>query len=119
MMATAMDKTTHWIGEDDPAMPTQGEGENIVLYEEEIEDQDPLVTLMDNEMAAIYTRLLGDQWKIYRELVQHYWQQMGIYGMLVPTYKEVRSILRESFLAIPLNDAEILATRQLELLEEE
>ena len=59
MMVTTIDEATLWTG--DSAEPAPGEGENIVLYEEEAEDRDPLATLTDNETATIYTRLPKEQ----------------------------------------------------------
>ena len=47
------------------------EGE-IVLYEEEEEDRDPLGRLSNCEIAKIYSRLPSEERRLYRELIQNY-----------------------------------------------
>ena len=94
-------------------------GEMLVLHEDEEPDTDPLRTLSDTEVEAIYHKLSKSEQKVYRELLQHYWKQMHLYDKMVLTYKEVCSTMREHFPTIPSNDRDQLAKAQRRLLAEE
>ena len=93
--------------------------EVLVLHEDEEPDTDPLGTLSDTEAEAIYRRLSKSEQKVYRELLRHYREQMHLHDKMVPTYKEVRSTMREHFLSIPSKDRDQLAEAQRRLLAEE
>ena len=75
--------------------------EEFVLHEEEILDTDPLKNLSDTESAAVYALLPKGQQKLYRELVSHHHTQMKLHDVMVPTYKQVRSIIFQNFPNIP------------------
>ena len=61
--------------------------EVLVLHEDEEPDTDPLRTLSDTEVEAIYRRLSKPEQKVYQELLQHYRKQMHLHNKMVPTYK--------------------------------
>ena len=75
--------------------------------------------MSDTEVEAIYHRLSKSEQKVYRELLQHYRKQMHLHDKMVPTYKEVRSTMREHFPTIPNKDGDQLAKAQRRLLAEE
>ena len=75
--------------------------------------------LGDTEAEAIYHRLSKPEQKVYRELIRHYRKQMYLHDMRVPTYKEVRSTVKEHFPMIPSKDGDHLANAQRWLLAEE
>ena len=83
--------------------------EVLVLHEDEEPDTDPLGTLSDTEVEAIYRRLSKPEQKVYQELIQHYRKQMYLHDTMVPTYKEVRSTVNEHFPMIPSKDGDHLA----------
>ena len=93
--------------------------EVFVLHEDEEPDTDPLRTLSDTEVEAIYCRLSKLEQKVYRELLQHYRKQMYLHDKMVPTYKEVHSTVKEHFPTIPFKDGDNLANAQRWLLVEE
>ena len=93
--------------------------EVLVLHEDEEPDTDPLRTLSDTEVEAIYRRLSKSEQKVYRKLLRHYRKQMHLHDKMVPTYKEVRSTMKEHFPAIPSKDGDQLAEAQRRLLAEE
>ena len=93
--------------------------EVLVLHEDEEPDTDPLRTLSDTEVEAIYRRLSKSEQKVYQELVQHYQRQMHLYDKMVLTYKEVHSTMKEHFPVIPSKDGDQLAEAQRRLLAEE
>ena len=93
--------------------------EMLVLHEDEEPDTDPLGMLSDAEAEAIYRRLSKSEQKVYRELLRHYRKQMHLHDKMVPTYKEVRSTMKECFPAIPSKDGDQLAAAQRRLLAEE
>ena len=93
--------------------------EVLVLHEDEELDTDPLGTLSDTEVEAIYHRLSKQEQKVYRELIRHYRRQMYLHDMMVPTYKEVRSTVKECFPMIPSKDGDHLANAQRWLWAEE
>ena len=80
---------------------------------------DPLRTLSDTEVEAIYHRLSKPEQKVYRELIRHYRKQMYLHNTMVPTYKEVCSTVKEHFPMIPSKDGDHLADAQRWLLVEE
>ena len=71
--------------------------EVLVLHEDEELDTDLLGTLSDTVVEAIYHRLSKLEQKVYQELIRHYRKQMYLYDTMVPTYKEVRSTVKEHF----------------------
>ena len=79
----------------------------------------PLDMLSDTEAEAIYHRLSKPEQKVYRELLRHYRKQMCLHNKMVPTYKEVRSTVKEHFPTIPSKDGDNLADAQRWLLAEE
>ena len=93
--------------------------EVLVLHEDKEPDTDPLGTLSDTEVEAIYRKLSKSEQKVYQELLQHYQKQMHLYNKMVPTYKEVHSTMKEHFPMIPSNDGDQLAEAQRRLLAEE
>ena len=93
--------------------------EVLVLHEDKEPDTDPLRTLSDTEVEAIYHRLSKLEQKVYRELIRHYRKQMYLHDTMVPTYKEVRSTVKEHFPMIPSKDGDHLANAQRWLLAEE
>ena len=93
--------------------------EVLVLHEDEEPDTDPLGTLSDTEAEAIYRRLSKPEEKVYRELIRHYRKQMYLHDKMVPTYKEVRSTVKEHFPTIPSKDGDQLAEAQRQPLAEE
>ena len=93
--------------------------EVLVLHEDEEPDTDPLKMLSDAEAEAIYRRLSKLEQKVYRELLRHYRKQMHLHDKMVPTYKEVRSTMKEHFPTIPSKDGYQLAKAQRRLLAEE
>ena len=93
--------------------------EVFVLHEDEEPDTDPLRTLSDTEVEAIYHRLSKPEQKVYQELIRHYRKQMYLHDMMVPTYKEVCSTVKECFPMIPSKDGGHLANAQRWLLVEE
>ena len=93
--------------------------EVFVLHEDEEPDTDPLGTLSDTEVDAIYCRLSKPEQKVYRELIRHYRKQMYLHDTMVPTYKEVCSTVKEHFPTIPSKDGDHLANAQRRLLAEE
>ena len=93
--------------------------EVLVLHEDEEPDTDPLRTLSDTEVEAVYHRLSKLEQKVYRELLLHYRKQMHLYNKMVPTYKEVHSTMKERFPTIPSKDGDQLAIAQRRLLAEE
>ena len=93
--------------------------EVFVLHEDKEPDTDPLGTLSDTEVEAIYHRLSKLEQKVYRELIQHYRKQMYLHDMMVPTYMEVHSTMKEHFPTIPSKDRDHLANARRQLLAEE
>ena len=93
--------------------------EVLVLHEDEEPDTDPLGTLSDTEVEAIYHRLSKPEQKVYRELIRHYRKQMYLHNTMVPTYKEMCSTVNECFPMIPSKDGDHLADAQRRLLVEE
>ena len=93
--------------------------EVLVLHEDEEPDTDPLGTLSDTEVEAIYRRLSKPEQKVYRELLRHCRKQMYLHNKMVPTYKEVRSTVKGHFPVIPSKDRDHLADAQRWLLAEE
>ena len=93
--------------------------EVLVLHEDEEPDTDRFGTLSDIEVEAIYRRLSKPEKKVYRELIRHYRKQMYLHNMMVPTYKEVCSTVKECFPMIPSKDGDHLADAQRWLLAEE
>ena len=86
--------------------------EVFVLHEDDELDTDPLGTLSDTEVKAIYCKLSQPEQKVYRELIQHYRKQMHLHETMVPTYKEVCSMVNEHFPSIPIKDRDHLADAQ-------
>ena len=86
--------------------------EVFVLHEDKELDTDPLRTLSDTEVKAIYHKLSKPEQKVYRELIHHYRKQMHLHDMMVPTYKEVRSTVNEHFPSVPSKDRDHLANAQ-------
>ena len=95
------------------------EGAQYTLYEEEVEDSDPLGRLSNQEITEIYIRLPSEERKLYKELLQNYRVQDKLFGTIVPTYQQVRSIIREAFPKIPMENADKLMAAQHQLLKEE
>ena len=94
-------------------------GEVLVLHKDKEPDTDPLRMLSDTEVEAIYHRLSKPEQKVYQELIRHYRKQMYLHDMMVPTYKEVHSTVKEHFPVIPSKDGDHLADAQRWLLAEE
>ena len=95
------------------------QGGEVVLHEEEDEDTDPLGRLTNRELATIYTRLPAEERRIYRELLKNYRVQDKLFGTVVPTYQQVRTVMAQAFPALPADNAERLSEAQHELLKEE
>ena len=95
------------------------QGGEVVLHEEEDEDTDPLGRLTNRELATIYVRLLAEERRIYRELLKNYQVQDKLFGTVVPTYQQVRTVMAQAFPALPTDNAEQLSEAQHELLKEE
>ena len=95
------------------------QGDEVLLHEEEDEDTDPLGRLTNQELATIYVRLPPDERKVYRELLKNYRVQDKLFGTVVPTYQQVRTVMAQAFPALPADNAERLAEAQHELLKEE
>ena len=93
--------------------------EVLVLHEDEEPGTDPLETLNDTEVEAIFHRPSKLEQKVYRELLQHYRKQMHLYNKMVLTYKQVRSTMKEPFPTIPSKDGDQLTQAQRRLLAEE
>jgi len=92
--------------------------EMFELYEE-IEDDDPLVGLADKEVYQVVRTLPKKQQLIFKELMGHYRLQKKTHGTVIPTYREVRSIIRRSFPDMPTTSADEIAGLQLQYLQEE
>ena len=79
----------------------------------------PLENLSDTGAAAVYARLPKAQQKLYRELVCHHCIQMKLHDVMVPTYKQVQSIIFENFSNIPVNHRDLITQTQRRILAEE
>ena len=102
-------KTEKTTSEDLEQTPPE---EAFVLHEDKELDTDPLRTLSDTGAKAIYHKLSKPEQKVYQELIQHYKKQMHLHDTMVPTYKEVHSMVNKCFPSVPIKDRDYLADAQ-------
>ena len=100
----------------DEAILQQGE---IVLHEDKEEDKDPLGRMSKSEVAAIYDNLPAEERKMYRELIRNYRMQDKLFGTIIPTYQQVRTVVAQCFPTLPMDNADKITEAQHELLKEE
>ena len=93
--------------------------EEIVLHEDEEEDKDPLGRMSKSEVVAIYSNLPAEEKKMYRELIRNYRVQDKLFGTIIPTYQQVRTVVAQCFPTLPMDNADKITEAQHELLKEE
>ena len=79
---------------------------------------DPIDSLSDKEVVAIYQKLSPGDRRLFREFRQFHKTYFGIFGESIPSHELCRHIVRTAIPAIPSEDAETIAKARHELLGE-